>query len=99
MRSILSAGSPRFWGMDNAVAELTETELEILAFEQHWWKYPGAKESAVRDRFDMSPTRYFQVLNALIDRPEALAADAPLVHRLQRLRAARRRQRSSTRVA
>ena len=53
----------------DAVAELSETEREILAFERQWWKYAGAKEQAIKDLFDLSATRYYQVLNALIDRP------------------------------
>ena len=43
-------------------------------------------------------TRYYQVLNALIDRPEALAFDPLLVRRLRRLRAARQRARSARRL-
>ena len=78
--------------------ELTEREREILAFERQWWKYAGAKEQAVKDLFDMSATRYYQVLNALIDTPEALAADPMLVKRLRRLRASRQRQRSARRL-
>lgn len=78
--------------------ELTETERALLDFERQWWKYPGAKETAVRDAFEMSSTRYYQVLNALIDRPAALAHDPLLVHRLRRLRAARARQRSAVRA-
>ena len=70
---------------------LSERDREILDFERQWWKYAGAKETAVREKFDMSSTRYYQVLNALIDRPEALAADPLLVRRLRRLRAARQR--------
>ena len=81
-----------------AGAGLTEREAEILAFERQWWKYAGAKESAVRDLFDMSATRYYQVLNALIDRPEALVADPMLVKRLRRLRATRQRTRSARRL-
>jgi len=77
---------------------LTEREAEILAFERQWWKYAGAKETAVRDLFDMSATRYYQVLNALIDRPEALVADPMLVKRLRRLRATRQRTRSARRL-
>ena len=77
---------------------LTEIEVAILAFEQQWWKFEGAKEQAVREKFDLSSTRYYQVLNALIDRPEALAADPLLVRRLRRLRAARQRQRSARRL-
>ena len=78
--------------------QLTEREQEILAFERQWWKYAGAKETAIRELFDMSATRYYQVLNALIDRPEALAFDPLLVRRLRRLRAARQRARSARRL-
>src|SRR5437763_6619922 len=81
-----------------ASGELTAREREILAFERQWWKYAGAKEQAVREKFDMSATRYYQVLNALIDRPEALAHDPLLVRRLRRLRATRHRQRSARRL-
>ena len=84
----------------NAVTtdELSERDREILNFERQWWKYAGAKEQAVREKFDMSSTRYYQVLNALIDRPEALAFDPLLVRRLRRLRAARQRARSARRL-
>jgi hypothetical protein len=77
---------------------LTRREREILGFERQWWKYAGAKEQAVRDLFDMSATRYYQVLNALIDRPDALAHDPMLVKRLRRLRSARQRARSARRL-
>ena len=77
---------------------LTRRDREILAFERQWWKYAGAKEQAIRELFDMSATRYYQVLNALIDTPEALAADPMLVKRLRRLRATRQRQRSARRL-
>ena len=75
--------------------ELTAREREVLAFERQWWKYAGAKEQAIRELFDMSATRYYQVLNALVDRPAALEADPLLVRRLRRLRAARGQRRSS----
>ena len=77
---------------------LSDRDREILEFERQWWKYAGAKETAVREQFDMSATRYYQVLNALIDRPEALVVDPLLVRRLRRLRAARQRQRSARRL-
>ena len=73
---------------------LPAREREMLAFERQWWRFAGAKEAAIRERFGMSPTRYYQVLNALVDRPEALALDPLLVRRLRRMRAARQRQRS-----
>ena len=69
-----------------------------MAFERQWWKFAGAKEQAIRDKFAMSATRYYQVLNALIDQPEALAHDPLLVKRLRRLRASRQRQRSAKRL-
>ncbi|HTY71446.1 MAG TPA: DUF3263 domain-containing protein [Actinomycetes bacterium] len=77
---------------------LSERDREILAFERHWWKYAGAKEQAMRELFGMSATRYYQVLNRLIDSPEALAADPMLVKRLRRVRAARQRARSARRL-
>jgi hypothetical protein len=79
-------------------AGLSRRDREILAFERQWWKYAGAKEQAIRELFDMSATRYYQVLNGLIDTPEALAADPMLVKRLRRLRASRQRQRSARRL-
>jgi hypothetical protein len=83
---------------ESAVGALSERDREVLDFERQWWKYAGAKEQAVREKFDMSSTRYYQVLNALIDRPEALAHDPLLVRRLRRLRAARQRARSARRL-
>ncbi len=81
-----------------ASSELSERDHRVLAFERQWWKYAGAKEQAIKDLFDMSATRYYQVLNALIDRPEALASDPMLVKRLRRLRASRQRARSARRL-
>lgn len=85
-------------GEQAAPEGLTRRDREILMFERQWWKYAGAKEQAVRELFDMSATRYYQVLNALIDTPAALAADPLLVKRLRRLRASRQRQRSARRL-
>lgn len=76
---------------------LTELEQEILTFERSWWKHAGAKDTTIRECWDISPTRYYQILGALIDRPAALAADPMLVRRLQRLREARAHQRSANR--
>ena len=81
-----------------AGALLSERDRGILEFERQWWKYAGAKEQAIRDLFDMSATRYYQIVNALIDTPEALAFDPMLVKRLRRLRATRQRARSARRL-
>ena len=83
---------------EQTTSGLSERDCDILEFERAWWKYAGAKESAVREKFDMSSTRYYQVLNALIDRPEAIAFDPLLVRRLRRLRSERQRQRSARRL-
>jgi hypothetical protein len=91
---------PRADGSGEASAQvlpvgLSRREHDMLAFERQWWRRPGAKETAIRDQFGVPPTRYYQVLNALVDRSDALAADPLLVRRLRRLRSARQRQRSS----
>jgi hypothetical protein len=72
---------------------LTEREREILAFEARWWKHAGAKEQAIRDSFGVSSTRYYQLLNGLLDKPAAAEHDPLLVGRLRRLRATRARTR------
>jgi hypothetical protein len=82
----------------SAVHGLSPREVEVLAFERQWWKYAGAKEQAVRELFDLSATRYYQVLNALIDTPAALAHDPMLVKRLRRLRRQRQQGRSTRRL-
>ena len=79
-------------------AGLSERDAAILEFERQWWKYAGAKEQAIREAFEMSSGRYYQVLNNLIDSSEALAADPLLVRRLRRLRASRQRQRQARRL-
>lgn len=79
----------------SARAPLSRREHDMLTFEQQWWRRPGAKEAAIRERFGMTPTRYYQVLNALVDRPDALAVAPLLVGRLRRVRTARRRSQST----
>lgn len=68
---------------------LSELESRILDFEGSWWRYAGAKESAIKELFDISAARYYQLLNDLIDRDDALLAAPMLVKRLRRLREAR----------
>ena len=77
---------------------LAEREQRILAFERQWWKFEGSKEQAIRDEFGFSATRYYQLVNGLVERPEALAFDPMTVKRLRRLRADRRRQRNARRL-
>ncbi len=74
---------------------LSDLEVRILDFEASWWRYAGAKEAAINELFDLSAARYYQLLNDLIDRDDALAASPMLVKRLRRLREAR----MNTRIA
>jgi hypothetical protein len=71
---------------------------DILDFERSWRGPASGKDLAVRARFGLSAARYYQRLNQLIDRPEALAYDPMLVQRLRRLREARRRTRFARRL-
>jgi hypothetical protein len=78
---------------------LSPRDQAILDFERSWWTEPGPKEGAIRERFDLSPTRYYQILNDLLDAPEALGYDPLVVRRLRRLRDRRRRARFEGRSA
>ena len=73
--------------------ELTDLDIKMLDFERSWWKHAGVKEQAIRERFDMSATRYYQLLNELLEQPAAMTHDPILVKRLKRLRVYRQRQR------
>ncbi|MGH9188017.1 MAG: DUF3263 domain-containing protein [Acidimicrobiales bacterium] len=72
---------------------LTDRDRAILDFERSWWTEPGPKETAVRARFDLSTTRYYEILNDLLETPEAMTYDPLVVRRLRRLRDRRRRAR------
>ena len=89
-----SAASPDSSGAD----ALSRRDRDILAFERQWWQYAGLKEQAIKDMFDLSPTRYYQVLNNVIDNQAALAEDPLLVRRLRRLRSTRQKTRSARRL-
>jgi hypothetical protein len=77
---------------------LSERDEQVLAFERQWWRYPGAKESAIKELFDLTAPRYYQLLNDIIDRPAAMEFDPMLVKRLRRLRDSRQRARSARRL-
>ena len=79
-------------------APLSALEMAILDFEKQWWSLPGTKESEIRERFDLSAPRYYQLLNSLIDGEAALRHDPLLVKRLRRQRELRQRERSARRL-
>ena len=70
-------------------SNLSDLEVRMLDFERQWWKYAGAKDAAIRELFDLSTRSYYELLNNLIDREDALTASPLLVKRLRRLRQAR----------
>jgi len=83
---------------DSVVAGLSELEIKLLEFENNWWRHAGSKESAVKELFNLTPPAYYQLLNNLIDRQEALMAQPILVKRLRRIRDARTTARSSSKL-
>lgn len=78
---------------DPLSAPLSDRDRAVLAVERQSWAGPGAKERAIRERLGISPTRYYQLLNALLDDRRALEADPVTVNRLRRVREARRGRR------
>jgi len=83
---------------DHLCPELDERTRDILDFERSWWQQGGTKERRIREKLELSPTRYHQLLMRAIDLPEALAYDPMLVRRLRRLRDSRRRNRVARRL-
>ena len=73
---------------------LSDLEVRILDFERQWWKYAGAKDAAIKELFQISAKEYYELLNNLIDREDALAASPLLIKRPRRLREARVSSRS-----
>jgi len=76
-------------------SNLSDLEVRILDFERQWWKYAGPKDAAIKELFNLSAKQYYELLNNLIDRPDALAASPLLIKRLRRLREARVSQRAN----
>ena len=74
---------------------LSELETRVLEFEKQWWRYAGAKESSIKELFNLTPPAYYQLLNNLIDREEALLVQPMLVKRLRRLRESRTEARAA----
>ena len=78
---------------DPPEAALADRERAILALERRGPGSPGVKERAIREELGLAPVRYYQLLNALLDDPRALAHDPVTVNRLRRVREARRAER------
>jgi hypothetical protein len=68
---------------------LDDRQRAILAFEARAWRDAARKSDAIRDELGMPAARYYRLLGALVDSPDALRHDPMLVKRLQRQREAR----------
>ena len=77
---------------------LTQRDRDILDFERSWWTATSPKDVQIRERFELSTTRYHQILNEMLDTEEAMAYDPLVVRRLHRQRDRRRRARLEPRV-
>ncbi|MFV0405611.1 MAG: DUF3263 domain-containing protein [Propioniciclava sp.] len=82
-----------------AASPLSDLEAGILDFEASWWAAAQEKDAEIHARFALTPPRYYQILNQLLDRPEAVAYQPLLVRRLTRLRATRQRNRSARQLS
>ncbi|MFJ8163529.1 DUF3263 domain-containing protein [Streptomyces sp. NPDC096136] len=89
----LSAAEAAEGSADAAEGRLSAAEVAVLAYEGRSWPGPGAKERAIREGLGLSPVRYYQLLNALMDDPRALAHAPGTVNRLRRIREAQRARR------
>ena len=70
--------------------EIEVEDLALLRFADGWWRSAAAREQAIRERFGMTPVRFYQRLAHLIETPAAAAAEPLLIARLKRIRDARR---------
>jgi hypothetical protein len=73
--------------------ELSDADARLLAFEERAPRSAGTKEELIRRELGMSPVRYYQRLNLLIDVPAAMAAHPVLTARLRRIRDRRAEER------
>ncbi|MFN2609195.1 MAG: DUF3263 domain-containing protein [Acidimicrobiales bacterium] len=78
---------------------LSDRDRAILDFERSWWSAPGTKEAAIRACLHLSPTRYYELLRALVGSSDAAAYDPLVVRRLRRSQSRRRRARLEGRPA
>ncbi|GAA2970402.1 hypothetical protein GCM10010519_02000 [Streptomyces lactacystinicus] len=82
-------------GISAARLTLSERDSALLDFEHRHWPRstpaaPGPKEAAIREELGISPTRYYQLLNGLLDSEAALARHPVMINRLRAVRESRR---------
>lgn len=70
----------------------------LLRFEQKAPRNMGQKDDKIREELELSPIRYYQLLNQAIDEPSVVAQFPVLSARLRRKRETRAVQRQSNDV-
>jgi hypothetical protein len=78
---------------------MTVREHQAIRLAAATYRYPGARDTAILEQLGWSPTVFWAVVHALIERPDVITEYPMECRRLQRLRDARRRQRSGRRVS
>jgi hypothetical protein len=67
---------------------MTDTDLDAVRLAVAHYRHEGLRQQAVRDRFGLSVTGFYALVNRLVDDPAVEAALPVECHRLQRVRAA-----------
>lgn len=78
-------------------APLTDHELQLLHLAGAPLHLPGQREHAIHEQLALTPTQFWQRVNALLDDERALAHDPALIYRLRRVRERNRPGRSPAR--
>ncbi|MEU8481509.1 DUF3263 domain-containing protein [Streptomyces hygroscopicus] len=66
--------------------DLSERDRAIINLAARGFRSPGARDRAIREQLGLTPTRYFQLLNGLLNDVRALAHDPVTINRLRRIR-------------
>ena len=74
---------------------LSDADRLTLTLAATPYRYPARREADALDQLGLTPTRFWARVHRLLDDPVAEAAMPAEVHRLRRLREARRRVRSA----
>lgn len=70
---------------------LSERDVAILDFERTCFQHDGPKEERIRRDLAISPTRYYEILGALVESTAAYEYDPLTVVRVRKARGERRR--------
>lgn len=78
---------------------MTEQDQTAIKLAAAYYRWPPVRDRDVLETLGRTPFRLSLYVGGLLERPDVLAAHPAEVRRIQRLREARRRQRSVCRVS